>query len=74
MLELTGTLALSFRQTLAAKHPQTLFLKTDVANAPWLVGKMSVKILPCLIAFVGGAAKDKCVGLASFVPRPGRTR
>jgi hypothetical protein len=53
-------------QTVAAKHPETLFLKADVANAPWLVVKMSVKILPCLIAFVGGAAKDKCVLLASL--------
>lgn len=51
-------------QAVAAKHPETLFLKADVANAPWLVVKMSVKILPCLIAFVGGAAKDKCVLLA----------
>lgn len=46
-------------QALAPLHQATLFLKADVSNVPWLVEKMQVKVLPCVICFVGGAAKDK---------------
>jgi hypothetical protein len=34
---------------------------------------MSVKILPCLIAFVGGAAKDKCGPFLRWALSKGRT-
>lgn len=49
-------------QKLAAKHLDTLFLKADVANVPFLVTKLDVKVLPCVIGFVDGVTKMKCVG------------
>lgn len=48
-------------QKLAAKHTDVLFLKADVANVPFLVTKLEVKVLPCLIGFVDGVTKMKCV-------------
>eukprot|EP00842_Homolaphlyctis_polyrhiza_P005788 jgi/Hompol1/620/HPOL_005366-RA len=47
---------------LARRHPQTRFLKIDVENAPFLVEKLKIKVLPCLMAFVDGIAVDKLLG------------
>jgi hypothetical protein len=55
------TLSFCFHQKLAAKHTDTLFVKTDVANAPFLVTKLEVKVLPCVIGFVDGVSKMKSV-------------
>ena len=44
---------------MAAKHVDTLFLKADVANVPFLVHKMEVKVLPCVVGFVEGNSKMK---------------
>ncbi|KPV78307.1 uncharacterized protein RHOBADRAFT_10581, partial [Rhodotorula graminis WP1] len=49
-------------EKLAAKHTDTLFLKADVANVPFLVAKLEVKVLPCVIGFVDGVTKMKLVG------------
>ncbi|BGO99332.1 Phosducin-like protein 1 [Rhodotorula toruloides] len=49
-------------EKLAAKHLDTLFLKADVANVPFLVTKLDVKVLPCVIGFVDGVTKMKLVG------------
>ncbi|BGP21537.1 GTPase inhibitor [Rhodotorula toruloides] len=49
-------------EKLAAKHFDTLFLKADVANVPFLVAKLDVKVLPCVIGFVDGVTKMKLVG------------
>lgn len=46
-------------QTLAAKHFGTKFVKADVANVPFLVVKLEIKVLPCVICFVDGVTKDK---------------
>ena len=46
-------------QTLAAKHTNTRFVKADVANVPFLVVKLEIKVLPCVITFVDGVTKDK---------------
>ncbi|CED83285.1 ATP binding protein [Phaffia rhodozyma] len=59
-------------EKIAPAHPSTLFLKADVTNVPWLVQKMSVKVLPCVICFVGGAAKDKIVGFEDLSSIPGK--
>lgn len=47
-------------QKLAAKHTDTLFLRADVANVPFLVDKLEIKVLPCVIGFVDGVSKMKC--------------
>ncbi|GAA5899131.1 hypothetical protein JCM5296_005752 [Sporobolomyces johnsonii] len=49
-------------EKLAAKHIDTLFVKADVANVPFLVTKLGVKVLPCVIGFVNGVSKMKLVG------------
>jgi len=47
---------------LAPVHLQTRFLRIDVEHAPFLVEKLKVKVLPCVIAFVDGVGVDRVVG------------
>ncbi|KAM0796767.1 thioredoxin-like protein, partial [Usnea florida] len=47
---------------LAAAHLSTRFLRIDVEHAPFLVAKLNVKVLPCVIAFVDGVSVDRIVG------------
>ena len=51
---------------LARQHPGTLFLKTYVEHAPFLVQKLDIRVLPCLMAFVQGVCKDKLIGFQDF--------
>lgn len=46
-------------QALAPKHPNTLFLHTSVKDCPFLVTRLGVKVLPCVISFVNGNAVDR---------------
>ena len=47
---------------LAPVHLQTKFLKINVEHAPFLVTKLNIKVLPCVIAFVDGVSADRVVG------------
>lgn len=47
---------------LARLHPTTLFVKTNVLTAPFLVQKLKITVLPCLVTFRDGVSKDKIVG------------
>ena len=47
---------------MAPKHFDTRFLKMNVENAPFLVTKLKVQVLPCVIAFVNGVTVDRIVG------------
>ncbi|CAO3694335.1 unnamed protein product [Rhizopus stolonifer] len=49
-------------EKLAEAYYDTRFIKIDVANAPFLVEKLQVKILPCIIAWKDGYAQTKIVG------------
>ncbi|KAG0373318.1 hypothetical protein BGX24_011854 [Mortierella sp. AD032] len=49
-------------ETLAKKHFKTKFVKIKVENAPFLVEKLQVKVLPCVIAFIEGIAVDRLIG------------
>ncbi|TVY25418.1 Thioredoxin domain-containing protein [Lachnellula hyalina] len=49
-------------KALAPKHFDTRFLKMNVDNAPFLVTKLNVKVLPCILAFVNGKTVDRIVG------------
>ncbi|GAA6038995.1 hypothetical protein JCM8097_000146 [Rhodosporidiobolus ruineniae] len=49
-------------EKLASKHTNTLFVKADVANVPFLVTKLDVKVLPCVVGFVDSVSKMKLVG------------
>ncbi|WWD03476.1 hypothetical protein V865_001528 [Kwoniella europaea PYCC6329] len=47
---------------LAPSHPHTLFLRASVSDVPFLVTKMAVQVLPCVICFVDGRAVDRLIG------------
>ncbi|OWZ72536.1 hypothetical protein AYX14_02002 [Cryptococcus neoformans] len=47
---------------LASKHKHTLFLRANVDNVPFLVTKMAVKVLPCVMSYVDGRAVDRLIG------------
>ncbi|KAL9935436.1 hypothetical protein V8E36_005784 [Tilletia maclaganii] len=48
--------------SIAPHHFRTLFVRANVHNVPFLVNKLKVKVLPCVILFVDGVAKDKVIG------------
>jgi len=47
---------------LSQKHLQTRFLKVDVEHAAFLITKLNIKTLPCVVAFVDGIMTDKIIG------------
>ncbi|WVF73165.1 hypothetical protein IAT40_007984 [Kwoniella sp. CBS 6097] len=47
---------------IAPAHPHTLFLRANVSDVPFLVAKMAVQVLPCVLAFVNGKAVDRLIG------------
>lgn len=49
-------------ESLAKKHFDTRFLKMNVENAPFLVTKLKIQVLPCVLAFVNGVSVDRIVG------------
>lgn len=49
-------------ETLTPKHFDTRFLRINVDNAPFLVTKLKVQVLPCVIAFIDGQGVDRIVG------------
>jgi hypothetical protein len=52
---------------LAKRHLDTRFLKIDVENAPFLVRKLKVQVLPCILAFIDGVTVDRIVGFEGLV-------
>jgi len=49
-------------EILASRHFKTRFLRVFVENVPWLVEKLQIKVLPCVICFIRGVSKDRLVG------------
>ncbi|KAJ2956638.1 hypothetical protein NQZ79_g7550 [Umbelopsis isabellina] len=49
-------------KVLAEEHYQTKFCKINVENAPFLVEKMHIQVLPCVMTFIDGIAQTKLVG------------
>ncbi|KAG9317429.1 thioredoxin-like protein [Chiua virens] len=47
---------------LAPKFFATRFIRVFVENVPWLVERLSIKVLPCVICFVNGVSKDRLIG------------
>ncbi|KAI8918492.1 thioredoxin-like protein [Powellomyces hirtus] len=47
---------------IARKHQKTRFVRIDVENAPFLVEKLKVQVLPCVIPFIDGASVDRLIG------------
>jgi thiol-disulfide isomerase/thioredoxin len=51
--------SLPFLQKLAPKYFNTRFFRVFVENVPWLVEKLQVKVLPCVVCFVDGVTRDR---------------
>lgn len=49
-------------EKLAPLHFDTRFLRINVENAPFLVTKLKVQVLPCVIAFRKGVSIDRIIG------------
>lgn len=47
---------------LAPKYFSTRFLRVFVENVPWLVEKLGIKVLPCVICFINGVSKFRLIG------------
>jgi hypothetical protein len=47
---------------LAVKYFSTRFVKVSAEQAPFLVDKLQVRMLPCIISFQGGIAGERLVG------------
>ncbi|KAJ3550048.1 hypothetical protein NMY22_g646 [Coprinellus aureogranulatus] len=47
---------------LAPKYFSTRFFRVFVENIPWLVEKLQIKVLPCVVAFINGITADRLVG------------
>ncbi|KAJ3489719.1 hypothetical protein NLI96_g1942 [Meripilus lineatus] len=47
---------------LAPKYFSTRFLRVFVENVPWLVEKLGIKVLPCVVVFIDGVTKSRIVG------------
>lgn len=52
----------SHLESLAPLHLDTRFVRINVEHAPFLVVKLKVQVLPCVIAFVDGVSTDRIVG------------
>jgi len=57
-------------EPLAAKHFDTRFIKINVDNAPFLVTKLNIKVLPCVLAFVDGISADRIIGFEGLSENP----
>ncbi|KAI9001085.1 GTPase inhibitor [Trametes punicea] len=49
-------------QRIAPKYFNTLFIRVFVENVPWLVERLGIKVLPCVMTFINGVSKDRFVG------------
>ncbi|TDL29484.1 thioredoxin-like protein [Rickenella mellea] len=47
---------------IAPKYLGTKFIRVLVENVPWLVEKLSIQVLPCVVCFVDGVSKDRLIG------------
>ncbi|KAI9603102.1 hypothetical protein H4Q26_002414 [Puccinia striiformis f. sp. tritici PST-130] len=59
-------------EELSSTYFSTRFLSVDVANVPWLVERLQVKVLPCVVGFLNGLLKDEVtMGAAQAHQRSG---
>lgn len=59
-----------FFQALAPKHFDTRFLSINVENAPFLVVKLKIQVLPCVLNFINGVSSDRIVGFEGIGYKP----
>lgn len=49
-------------EKLAGRHYEVRFARVDVRNTPFVVEKLSIRVLPCVIGFKDGVGVDRVVG------------
>ncbi|KAF1947088.1 thioredoxin-like protein, partial [Clathrospora elynae] len=49
-------------ESLAVSHYEARFIKINVENCPFLVTRLGVQVLPCVIAFIDGIGADRIIG------------
>ncbi|PVI07537.1 thioredoxin-like protein [Periconia macrospinosa] len=49
-------------EALAPAHYEARLLKINVDNCPFLVTRLKIQVLPCVIAFVDGVGADRIIG------------
>jgi hypothetical protein len=49
-------------RTLARRHFEVRFSRVNVRDCPFIVEKLNVRVLPCVIGFVDGLGKERIVG------------
>ncbi|KAJ4311962.1 hypothetical protein N0V94_007681 [Neodidymelliopsis sp. IMI 364377] len=57
-------------ESLAPSHYEARILKINVDNCPFLVTRLGVQVLPCVIAFIGGVGADRIVGFEGLGRTP----
>ena len=57
-------------RVLAEKHFDSRFISINVDNAPFLVVKLNIKVLPCVIAFRDGVSVDRIIGFEGVGRKP----
>ncbi|KAK9238866.1 thioredoxin-like protein [Lipomyces kononenkoae] len=53
-------------KALTAKHMETRFISVDVDNATFLVVRLEIQVLPCVICFIDGKEVLRLVGFESL--------
>jgi hypothetical protein len=49
-------------KALAARHQDVRFARVDVRETPFVVEKLKIKVLPCVIGFLEGVGVERVVG------------
>ncbi|KAK3715378.1 hypothetical protein LTR37_007106 [Vermiconidia calcicola] len=57
-------------RTLVDKHFDTRFVSINVDNAPFLVVKLGIQVLPCVLSFIDGVGTDRIIGFEGVGQRP----
>ncbi|OAL51047.1 thioredoxin-like protein [Pyrenochaeta sp. DS3sAY3a] len=57
-------------ESLATAHYEARFLRINVDNCPFLVTRLGIQVLPCVIAFIDGIGADRIVGFEGLGKTP----
>ena len=55
---------------IAEKHYETRIMSINVENAAFLVVKLGVQVLPCVISFIDGVGVDRIIGFEGLGRKP----
>jgi thiol-disulfide isomerase/thioredoxin len=55
---------------IAEKHYETRVLSINVENAAFLVVKLGIQVLPCVISFIDGVGVDRIIGFEGLGTKP----